>query len=261
MPVLDAILAATRQTLPALRAQRGKIERTALDRPVPVDFVAALRRPEVALIAEVKRRSPSAGRINASLDPVVLAQAYARGGAAGISVLTDGPFFGGSVADLTAVADAVVTPLLRKDFILDEVQLLEARAAGASAALLIVRVLDGESLGRLLRVAQQLGLAALVETHTADEIKLAVDAGAQIIGVNARNLDTLVVDRGAAWGLLSQVPRGLVAVAESGMATPADVAAAANAGADAVLLGAALASSVDPEGSARAVSEVPRRGR
>jgi len=261
MPVLEAILAATRDTLPALRARRDAIERMALAQPVPRDFSAALRRPEVALIAEVKRRSPSAGPINVSLDPAGLAAAYARGGAAGISVLTDGPFFGGALADLTAVASAVATPLLRKDFILDEVQLLEARAAGASAALLIVRVLDAGSLRRLLRFAQQLGLAALVETHTADEITLATDAGAEIIGVNARNLDTFVVDRTAAWGLLSQVPAALIAVAESGMATVADVRGAADAGADAVLLGTALASSGDPEGSARSVSGVRRSGR
>ena len=261
MPVLDAILAATRQTLPALRDRRVELERAALARPVGEDFGAALRRDQVAVIAEVKRRSPSAGAINAGLDPVALAAAYARGGAAAISVLTDGPFFGGALADLEAVAATIATPLLRKDFILDEVQLLEARAAGASAALLIVRALEAEALGRLAQFAEQLGLAAVMEAHTADEVRRAVDAGARIIGVNARDLDNFSIDRTAAWRLLSQVPADLVAVAESGMATLAHVCEAAAAGADAVLIGTALAASSDPEAGARSVSGVPRRGR
>ncbi|MES2305952.1 MAG: indole-3-glycerol phosphate synthase TrpC [Gemmatimonadota bacterium] len=261
MPVLDAILAATRDTLPDLRRRGAELERAALARSVPADFEAALRRETVTLIAEVKRRSPSAGAINEGLNPVELAEAYARGGAAAVSVLTDGPFFGGALADLESVAGAVSVPLLRKDFILDEVQLLEARAAGASAALLIVRALDQAQLGRLVHFAGELGLATLVETHNAAEISAALAAGARIIGVNSRDLDNFSIDREAAWRLLEQVPAELVAVAESGMATVADVESAAAAGADAVLIGSALAAAGEPETAARGVSRVSRRGR
>ena len=261
MPVLEAILAATRHSLPALRQRQGQIERAALDRPVAHDFASGLRQEQVAVIAEVKRRSPSAGAINEGLDPVELATAFAAGGAAAISVLTEGPHFGGSLADLEQVSAAVEVPVLRKDFILEEVQLLEARSAGASAALLIVRVLDADSLARLIRFAGQLGLASLVETHTADEVRRAVDAGARIIGVNARNLDDFSIDRIAAWKLLAGVPADLVAIAESGMITLKDVTEAAAAGADAVLMGSALAASTTPEAGVRLVSEVARRGR
>jgi indole-3-glycerol phosphate synthase len=261
MPVLDAIIAATRETLPALQARRDALERAALATTPPVSFMAALRRPTVALIAEVKRRSPSAGAINAGLDPAHLAQAYAAGGAAAISVLTDGPFFGGSLADLEAVTAAVQVPALRKDFILDETQLFEARAAGASAVLLIARVLDDQALRRLHRMADDLGLGVLVETHTADEIGRALAADATVIGVNARDLDDFSINREAAWALLAQVPAQCVAVAESGMATVEDVAVAAAAGADAVLIGGALAAHGTPEVAARTLAGVVRRGR
>ncbi len=261
MPVLAAILAATRATLPALRARRGELEQAALARPMAPSFLSALSRPIVALIAEVKRRSPSAGTINSGLDPAGLAGAYARGGAAAISVLTDGPFFGGSLADLASVAGAVQLPTLRKDFILDEVQLLEARAAGAAAVLLIVRLLSDEALQRLHRSADALHLDALVETHSAEEIDRAATAGARIIGVNARDLDDFTIDRETAWRLLASIPPGVVAVAESGMATAADVEAAAAAGADAVLIGSALAAHRSPETAVASLAGVPRRGR
>lgn len=261
MPVLDTIIATTRATLPALQAREAELERAAARAPVPPSFLHALRRPTVALIAEVKRRSPSAGAINAGLDPATLARAYAAGGAAAISVLTDGPFFGGALADLEAVTRSVVVPALRKDFILDRCQLLEARAAGASAVLLIVRVLDDATLRTLHRAADDLGLGVLVETHTAEEITRAIDAGAEVIGVNARDLDDFSIHREAAWQLLAGVPAGLVAVAESGMASPEDVAVAAMAGADAVLIGGALAAHGTPEAAARGMAGVPRRGR
>lgn len=261
MPVLDTIIATTRATLPALRAREAELERAAARAPAPPSFLHALRRPTVALIAEVKRRSPSAGAINTGLDSATLAQAYAGGGAAAISVLTDGPFFGGALEDLEAVTRAVVVPALRKDFILDRCQLLEARAAGASAVLLIVRVLDDATLRALHRAADDLGLGVLVETHTAEEITRAIDAGAEVIGVNARDLDDFSIHREAAWQLLAGVPAGLVAVAESGMASPEDVAVAASAGADAVLIGGALAAHGTPEAAARGMAGVPRRGR
>lgn len=261
MPVLDTIIATTRATLPALRARREELERAAADAPLPPSFRGALDRPTVALIAEVKRRSPSAGAINAGLDPARLAEAYAAGGAAAISVLTDGPFFGGALADLEVVTRTVRVPALRKDFILDRCQLLEARAAGAAAVLLIVRVLDDTSLRALHEHARALGLDVLVETHTADEISRAIDAGATVIGVNARDLDDFSIHREAAWELLSGIPSGLVAVAESGMASVEDVAVAAAAGADAVLIGGALAAHGAPEAAARAMAGVIRRGR
>jgi indole-3-glycerol phosphate synthase len=261
MPILDTIIATTRATLPGLRARQAELEQAAARSPAPPSFRNALRRPTVALIAEVKRRSPSAGAINAGLDPAGLAQAYAAGGAAAISVLTDGPFFGGSLADLGAVTQAVVVPALRKDFILDRLQLLEARAAGASAVLLIARVLDDVTLRALHRDADDLGLGVLVETHTAGEITRAIDAGAQVIGVNARDLDDFSIHRAAAWQLLTSIPSGLVAVAESGMASLDDVAEAASAGADAVLIGGALAAHGTPEAAARGLAGVQRRGR
>jgi indole-3-glycerol phosphate synthase len=261
MPVLDAILSATRATLPGLRLRSRELERAAAARPVPGDFEAALRGDSVALIAEVKRRSPSAGPINEGLDPVAIAAAYQRGGAAAISVLTDGPFFGGSLADLAAVTAEATVPILRKDFILDELQLLEARAEGASAALLIVRALEPASLARLIAFATDLGLATLIETHTGAEIDIALAAGARILGVNSRDLDDFSIDRDAAWELVSRVPAEAVAVAESGMSTRADVEVAAASGADAVLIGSALAASGVPEEGAAAVAGVRRRGR
>lgn len=261
MPVLEAILSATRATLPELRLRARALERAAQARATPASFEAALRGRQVALIAEVKRRSPSAGAINEALDPVELAEAYWGGGAAAISVLTDGPFFGGSLADLEAVAERVQLPVLRKDFILDELQLLEARASGAAAVLLIVRALEPTVLARLGGFARDLGLGVLVETHTAAEINVALESGATVIGVNARDLDTFTIDRTAAWELLRQLPPEVIAVAESGMATANDVVIAAAAGADAVLVGSALAAAGHPGDAARRMAEVPRRGR
>ncbi len=261
MPVLDQIIAATRATLPELQRRRPALERAAAGCPESPSFLDALRRPTVALIAEVKRRSPSAGAINMRLDPAALATAYQAGGAAAISVLTDGPFFGGSLADLEAVTGAVQIPVLRKDFILDEVQLLEARIAGAAAVLLIARVLSDAELARLHQAAADLRLAVLVEAHTVAEVERAMAAGAQVIGVNARDLDDFSIHREAAWAMLARIPSDRLAVAESGMATVADVEAAAVAGADAVLIGGALAAHGAPSDAARALSEVTRRGR
>jgi indole-3-glycerol phosphate synthase len=261
MPVLDAIVDATRASLPALQGRRAELERAASRRAPPPDFETALAGPFVALVAEVKRRSPSAGAINQALDPVHLATAYRTGGATAISVLTNSRFFGGSIADLDAVAAAVELPVLRKDFILDETQLLETRAAGASAVLLIVRILPQAVLERLLHVAASLGLAVLVETHNPAEVVRATDAGATIIGVNARDLDSLVIDTAAALALLATVPADCLAVAESGMASREDVGRAAAAGADAVLIGSALAAAGDPAGRTRELTGVNRRAR
>lgn len=258
---LDQILAATRETLPVLHARREEIEREAAGaRPRP-RFLADWDRRSVALIAEVKRRSPSQGTISAQLDPVAHAVAYAAAGATAISVLTDGRFFGGSLADLSAVAEAVNLPLLRKDFILDELQVAEARAAGASAVLLIVRALSPKRLDELANAARDWDLATLVEIHDARELDVALAMDAPAIGVNSRNLDTFEIDVPAAWSLIERIPGDRMVIAESGMATVADVERAAIAGADGVLIGTALSGASDPSGSVRTLASVPRRGR
>jgi indole-3-glycerol phosphate synthase len=258
---LDQILDSTRRALPSLRERRTALEREAESRPSPPSLVRALRRERIAVVAEVKRRSPSAGVIRGDLDPRERAALYARHGAAAISVLTDQPHFGGSVDDLRAAASEVALPVLRKDFILDELQIIEARAAGAAGVLLIVRALAPERLAALLGCARAAGLDALVEVHTAPELDRALAAGAGIIGINSRDLDTFRIDVDTAWELLARVPGDRVAVAESGMQSPDDVARAAAAGADAVLVGTALSAAPDPAGLLERFSDVPRRGR
>lgn len=261
MAVLDQILHMTRAGLPALRQRAPALERQAAARAAPPSFREALRGPSVALIAEVKRRSPSAGAINEGLDPVDLARRYAAGGAAAISVLTEEAHFGGAIADLRAVTASVEVPVLRKDFIVDELQLIEARAEGAAAALLIVRALSQGELQVLLGACAELGLGALVEAHDRAELDRALEAGATIIGINARNLDDFSIDIGSSLELLGTIPADLIAVAESGMSSLSHVARAAAAGADAVLIGGALAASPDPGGRAAELSGVGRRAR
>ncbi|HEY3012471.1 MAG TPA: indole-3-glycerol phosphate synthase TrpC [Gemmatimonadales bacterium] len=263
MPVtLQEILSSTRESLPALRTRREALERDIRgSRVVRPSFRAALRRPAVAIIAEVKRRSPSAGWIRDDLDPGERAGLYAAHGAAAISVLTDGPYFGGSMRDLRAAAEHCPLALLRKDFILDEVQILEARAAGASAVLLIVRVLGQSRLETLLRYTKELGLDALVEVHTPAELAIALEANAGIIGVNSRDLDTFQIDTGVAWKLVSQIPSDRIAVAESGIVGQRDVARVAEVGADAVLVGTALSAARSPETLLEELSSVMRHGR
>ena len=262
MPVsLDQILASTRRTLPDLQARRGDVERAAARIAAPPSLAAALRSGRVAVIAEVKRRSPSAGSIREDLDPADRAESYARHGAAAISVLTDTPFFGGSVDDLRLAAARVPVPVIRKDFILDELQIVEARGAGAAAVLLIVRALAPARLQALLRSARASGLEALVEVHTREEVDRALEAGAEILGVNSRDLDTFRIDTAAAWRILGAIPPARIAVAESGMATVGDVDTAAAAGADAVLIGTALSASPDPDRLLDDLTRVPRRGR
>lgn len=262
MPVtLDEILATTRASLPPLAARRRELEvRASQAGPLP-DFREALSAPSLRLIAEVKRRSPSAGSIREDLSPGERAGRYAAAGAAAISVLTDQPFFGGSIADLEAVHAAVDVPILRKDFILSEDQLLEARIAGASAVLLIVRALTPSRLRDLLLFAHDLGLGALVEAHTAGEVATALDAGAQVVGVNSRDLDTFRIDVDSAWRLLANIPADMVAVAESGIGSAADAARARDAGADAVLVGTALSRADDPESLVRGIAGLERHGR
>ena len=257
---LAQILKSTEAGLDAVRQRRHVLERDAAAAAVPPSFAEALGGEKVAVVAEVKRRSPSAGAIRQDLDPAERASLYAKHGAAAISVLTDGPYFGGSMGDLRSVVAGSSVPILRKDFILDEVQILEARAAGAAAVLLIVRAL-GPRLQSLLRFTSGLGLAALVEVHTEEELGLGLEAGAGVIGVNSRDLDTFRIDTNAAWRLISRVPSQCLAVAESGMSGKADVQRAAEAGADAVLIGTALSAVTSPADLLQELTGVRRHGR
>jgi indole-3-glycerol phosphate synthase len=256
---LDEILAVTRRRVAALQGRAADLERRAAAAPVPRPFVAV--GATVGIIAEVKRRSPSQGPIRDDLDPVSHARAYVRGGAQGVSVLTDEAHFGGSLADLEAVAAAVPVPVLRKDFILDELQLLEARAAGASAVLLIVRALSADRLAALARAARSQGLAILVEVHDPRELDAALATEPSAVGVNARDLGTFVVDLAGAEAVLARVPRGVPAIAESGVETKADVERLAAAGADLVLVGTSVARAEDPEAAVRALTGVRRQDR
>lgn len=258
---LGAIVEQTTQRVVALHARRSELESALAGSPAPAAFGAALRGPAVRVIAEVKRRSPSKGTINAELDAPAQAAAYAAGGAAAVSVLTEQAHFGGSPDDLTAVRDRVGTevPVLKKDFHIEEVQLIEARVLGASAALLIVRALPPGDLLRLTAYARRLGLETLVEVRSEDELARALDAGAEVIGVNARDLETLEIDPEVVERLLPRIPRGIAAVWESGVAVPSDVERAAAFGADAVLVGSAVSGAADPAAAVRALSGVARR--
>lgn len=240
---------------------RRRLEREPLDEsglmalalrlPPPRPFAEALRRvPAPAVIGEVKRASPSAGPI-AQVDPAAQARAYEAGGAAAISVLTEPTRFDGSLADLRAVHLAVSVPVLRKDFLVHPAQMMEARAAGADAVLLIAAALPRQELAAMLAAAADLGLGALVETHSEDELEEALAAGAEVVGVNARDLETLEVDPDRALRLLAEVPPDRVAVLESGISSRADVEAARRAGARAVLVGEALMRAPDPAAAIR----------
>ena len=219
-------------------------------------FKDALSREGVNIIAEFKRASPSLGDIDVAADPVAKAKIYEQGGAAAMSVLCDAARFKGSVEDLRRVAaSGAKIPLLAKDFISEKERLHEVKDAGASAALLIVRYLDDEKLSELLAEARGLGLDALVETHSEEEIKRAVAVGADIIGVNCRDLSNFTVDVSISERLLKAIPDGIVKVAESGIKTSADIARLRAAGANAFLIGTALMKSEDPEGALRSLLE------
>lgn len=231
----------------AARPER-ELRAAACGAPPPRSLLDALspRGGPVRIVAEVKRRSPSAGAIDAALDAPAQARRYAAAGAAAVSVLTDGPGFGGSLADLEAVRAAVALPVLRKDFVLDRWQLWEARAAGADAALLIVAALEPDALRRLLSAATELGLAALVEVHDEAELESALAAGAGIVGVNNRNLRTFEVDLAVSERLLPILPPGVRGVAESGVRTADDARRLRRAGATNLLVGEALVRAADP---------------
>lgn len=246
--VLDDIVAGVREDLEARTAAvpLEELKRMVEDAPSPRDALGALHAGGVAVIAEVKRASPSKGDLAAIDDPAALAQAYEDGGARCISVLTEQRRFGGSLADLAAVRAVVDVPVLRKDFIVTSYQLWEARAHGADMALLIVAALDQPALVSLIERAESIGLTALVEVHDESEVERAVAAGAKVIGVNARNLHTLTVDREVFARLAPLIPEGVIKIAESGVRSPQDLIAYASSGADAVLVGEALVTHSDP---------------
>ena len=243
--MLQPIIDSTRARVAALLQDRAAIEASVGDAPEPRDFVEALIRPGLGLIAEIKRRSPSAGAIAPDLDPLELSRAYERGGAVAISVLTEPDHFDGSLEDLHTVAGDDALPVLRKDFILDAIQLAEGRAAGADAVLLIAGILDDEVLHNLIERTGDLGMVALVEAHNGDEVLRSIAAGASIVGINNRDLSTFQVDLSTAERLRSLIPPGVVAVAESGIRDLADVSRMRDSGFDAVLVGQAVAQADD----------------
>jgi indole-3-glycerol phosphate synthase len=258
MSVLDDIVAGVREDLSRRQAEtpEPELRSRVLETPPAIDPVPAFRAAGSSVIAEVKRRSPSKGDLAEIPDPAALAAAYQRGGAAAVSVLTEERRFGGSLADLDAVRRAVEIPVLRKDFVVDPYQLLEARAHGADLALLIVAALPGDELRRLYDRARELGITPLVEVHDETEAERAVDLGARLVGVNARNLKTLEVDSATFGKVVPLLPDDVVTVAESGISTPDDVRRFVAEGADVVLVGEALVRDGDPESAVRAMTGV-----
>jgi indole-3-glycerol phosphate synthase len=243
---LDAILAAHRARAAADgRALERVVERARQASPMR-DFAAALRRPGLSVIAEVKRRSPSKGPLNPDLVPGLLAKQYDAGGAAALSVLTDEDHFGGSAADLVEARSSVDLPVLRKDFTVDARDVADARFMGADAVLLIVAALDDAELRDLHALADDLGLATLVEAHDEAEVERALAAGARIVGVNQRDLVTFQVDTDRAVRVASTIPDGVLKVAESGVRDGQDARRLADAGYDAILVGEHLVTSGDP---------------
>jgi len=259
MGVLDEIVAHKRSELAELKPRRPLPDLIAACRGLAParDFEAALRPgagERVRLIAEVKRGSPSKGVFRGDLDPVAQARIYADAGAAAVSVLTDAKYFHGSLDDLIAVRAAMPIPVLRKEFIVDEYQLWEARAAGADAVLLIVAALEDAALRDLLHAAKGAGLATLVEVHTAGELDRALRLGSPVIGVNNRDLQTLTTSLEPSLHLLPQIPPGPITVSESGLASGADVEAVVAAGAHAVLVGETLLRAADVAAKVRELS-------
>jgi indole-3-glycerol phosphate synthase len=257
--VLDEILAGVREDVEG-RQQRvpfEQVRRKAAAAPPPKDAYAALRRPGVAVIAEVKRASPSKGQLAEIPDPAELAGEYAAGGARCVSVLTEGRWFGGSLDDLAAVRAAVEIPVLRKDFVISSYQVHEARAYGADLVLLIVAALEQNALVGLLERVESLGMTALIEVHDEQEADRALEAGAKVIGVNARNLRTLDVDRSVFERIAPGLPSSVVKIAESGVRGPHDLIRYASVGADAVLVGEGLVTQKSPRD---AVAELVNAG-
>lgn len=246
MTVLDSIIEGVREDLAARRLPLSQLHEQLATAPAVIDAHSRLRIGEMAVIAEVKRSSPSKGALAAIADPRALAAQYQEAGAAVVSVLTERRRFGGSLEDLVSVRSEISIPILRKDFMVDEYQFLEARAAGADAVLLIVAALSKNQLKDYYDLATELGMAVLVETHTEQEIEDAMEIEPRIIGVNARNLKTLEIDLAAFTRLIPMIPESIIRIAESGISQRAEVEIAAGAGADGILVGETLVRSGDP---------------
>ncbi len=259
--ILDQIVAKKREELAASMAATppAALQEAIAARPAALDFAGALRGDGIGLIAEVKKASPSKGLLRPDFRPVALAQTYRENGAAAISVITDSHFLG-EPSHLTAVKDSGASgqvPVLRKDFIFNEYQVHEARAMGADTFLLIVDILAPEQLAELIAVGKSLGMTPLVETHDAEEIVVAVDAGAEVIGINNRNLHTFVTDLATTEALAPLIPGGRIIVSESGISTPADLARLEPLGVNAVLVGEALVTADDTAGKVRSLAGNP----
>jgi indole-3-glycerol phosphate synthase len=258
--ILDQILEQTRKTVAQARRQiaLAEVEQQAAQAPAVRDFRAALRRPSaIACISEFKRRSPSKGWIRQDAKPEVISSQYEAAGASAISVLTDEPFFGGTLDDLRKVRATVNIPVLRKDFVVDAYQIAEARAAGADAILLIVAALSRPDLAGLLAEVRRWGMHALVETHDREEVETAVAVGADIIGINHRDLRTFQMDMDLATSLRPSIPADRVVVAESGIRTVDDVTRMRTAGIDAILVGESLMAGGDPGQALRGLLKRP----
>lgn len=242
------------------RSAESRIEQLlddAMSAPPTRDFVEALTRPGLGVVAEIKRRSPSVGAIDMGIDPAVQATRYVAGGADAISVLTEPEFFAGSLDDLRSVRAAVDVPVLRKDFTRNAAQIWEARAAGADAVLLIVATLDDSTLAELVAVASEVGVAAIVEAHTVHEADRAVAAGASIVGINNRDLSTFVTNLSVAESAAPRLPDTVVRIAESGVSDTSGAQRMAAAGYDAILVGEALVRSMDPARLVASLKAVP----
>ena len=258
---LGSLVAAAFERIAPVIGSMADIREESEEQTPPHSLKQALRGDHVRVIAEVKRSSPSKGVIAAGVDAAVLARSSENGGAAAISVLTEPSRFGGSLDDLRRAAGEVRIPVLRKDFIVHPVQIWEAKLAGAAAVLLIVRALSPEALHELSATAADAGVDALFEIRDEAELDAAMDAGASIIGVNNRNLETLVIDPSTAPRLIPRIPSHIIAVAESGMRTPEDAMASVDAGADALLIGSALSASGDPRTAVEGFTSLARRAR
>ena len=246
MSVLDSIIEGVREDLAARRLPLSQLQEQLSLAPAVIDAHPRLLADPMTVIAEVKRSSPSKGTLASITDPRALAAQYQEAGAAVVSVLTEKRRFGGSLEDLIAVRSEIQIPILRKDFMVDEYQFLEARAAGADVVLLIVAALSKNQLKDYYDLATELGMAVLVETHTHQEIEDAMAIEPRIIGVNARNLKTLDIDLGAFTSLIPEIPSGIIRVAESGISQRTEVEIAQSAGANAILVGETLVKSGDP---------------
>ncbi len=251
--ILARIVASKRAALPASAAGRAAIERRAADRREFRDFRAALKAEPPAIIAEIKKASPSKGTFTTHFDPAGIAKTYACGGAAALSVLTDAEYFQGTLADLEAARAAVPIPVLRKDFTIDEFHVIQAAAHGADAILLIAAILDESEMRRFRELAGKYGLAALVEVHDESELCAALGSGAEMIGVNNRNLHTFQVVLETSLRLAERIGPGIVKVAESGIHSRADVQRLQQAGFDAFLVGEHLMKAPDPAAALRAL--------